>query len=154
MANLFALRDSRLNAFLFSDVGVEPNGTSLTVLSLLARLGKDPWDEAAGWAGQSKSAAVRLLTDSISQMPTNQQALDVAHSTALRLVDLLPAPEVRKPAILTWPALAAVPKGGLLAVVYISLFLVFNLWLAAVASIPDPAAGAASPEIHAVAPVN
>ena len=40
MANIFALRDLSLNAFLFSDVGVEANGTSLTILSLLARLGK------------------------------------------------------------------------------------------------------------------
>ena len=91
MANIYALRNSSLNAFLFSDVGVEANGTSLTILSLLARLGKDPWAEAAAWARKPKDAAIRVLTDSISQMPPNQQAFDDAFLTASRLVDLLPA---------------------------------------------------------------
>lgn len=36
MANIFALRDTGLNAFLFSDTGREFNGTGLTILSLLA----------------------------------------------------------------------------------------------------------------------
>lgn len=71
MANISALRDSSLNAFLFSDVGMEPNGNGLTILSLLARLGKDPWEEAAAWARKPKDAAICLLTDSISQMPPN-----------------------------------------------------------------------------------
>ncbi|MDQ2762302.1 MAG: hypothetical protein M3Y22_02050 [Pseudomonadota bacterium] len=150
MANVFAFRDSRLNAFLFSDVGMEPNGTSLTILSLLARLGKDPWDEAAAWARQPKDAAIRLLTDSISRMPPSQQAFDDAQLTASRLVNLLPAPEAPKVAAAMWPALAATPKGGLLALLYLSLFLVFNLWLAAAAPRPD-AAAAAAPAIHAVA---
>lgn len=147
MANIFALRDSSLNAFLFSDVGVEPNGTSLTILSLLARLGKDPWDEAAAWARQPKDAAIRLLTDSISQMPPNQQAFEEAHLTASRLIDLLPAPEAPKVAADLWPALAAIPKGGLLALVYLSLFLMFHLWLAAAPPKPD---ASAAPPLHAV----
>lgn len=145
MANMFAFRDSSLNPFLFSDVGMEPNGTSLTILSMLARLGKDPWDEAAAWAGQPKAAAIRLLTDSISRMPPNQQAFDDAQLTASRLVNLLPAPEAPKVAAM-WPALAATPKGGLLALLYLSLFLVFNLWLAAAAPKPD---AAAAPALHA-----
>lgn len=150
MANIFTLRDSSLNAFLFSDVGVEPNGTSLTVLSLLARLGKEPWDEAANWAAQPKGAAIRLLTESISQMPPNQQAFDDAQLTASRLVDLLPAPEAPKVAAAMWPALAAIPQGGLMAVLYLSLFLVFHLWLAAAAPKHD-AAAVGGPEIHAMA---
>ena len=42
------------------------NGTGLTILSLLARLGKDPRDEAAAWSRQPKDAAIAALTDSIS----------------------------------------------------------------------------------------
>ncbi len=132
MANIFALRDSSLNAFLFSDVGVEANGTGLTILSLLARLGKDPWTEAAAWARKPKDAAIRLLTDSISQMPPNQQALDDAHLTASRLVDLLPAPAtnvIRVPGSLP-SSLAAIPKSTLLVVVYAVLFVAFGSWLA------------------------
>ncbi|MEO6779829.1 MAG: hypothetical protein ABI407_02235 [Bradyrhizobium sp.] len=146
MANIFALRDSSLNTFLFSDVGVEPNGTNLTILSLLARLGKDPWDEAAAWARQPKDTAIRLLADSISQMPPNHQAFDDAHLTASRLVDLLPAPEAPKVAADLWPALAAIPSGSLLALLYLSLFLVFNLWLAAAVPKPD---AAVAPTLHA-----
>ncbi len=148
MANISALRDSGLNAFLFSDVGTEPNGTGLTILSLLARLGKEPWDEAAAWSRKPKDAAIRSLTDSISQMPPNQQAFDDAHLTASRLVALLPAPGAPSSATAMPSALAAIPKASMLALLYLSLFLVFNLWLAA-APKPD-AAGA--PVIHAAAP--
>ncbi len=147
MANNFALRDSSLNAFLFSDVGEERNGTSLTVLSLLARLGKDPWDEAAAWARKPKDAAIRLLTDSISQMPPNQQAFDDAHLTASRLVNLLPAPEGFSGPAAIRPALAAIPKATLWALLYLSLFLFLNFWLAAA---PKPVA-ADAPAIPPVA---
>ncbi len=133
MTNIFALRDSSLNAFLFSDVGVEANGTELTILSLLARLGKDPWTEAAAWARKPKDAAIRLLTDSISQMPPNQQALDDAHLTATRLVDLLPAPaaEIVRVSGSLPSTLAVVPKSAALVLVYAVLFIVFISWLAA-----------------------
>ena len=147
MATIFALRDSGLNAFLFSDVGTDPNGTGLTILSLLARLGKDPWDEAAAWSRQPRDAAITALADSISRMPPNQQALDDAHLTASRLVALLPTPGTASGATAMPSASAAIPKGSLLALVYFSLFLVLNLWLAA-APKPD-AAGA--PALHAVA---
>lgn len=147
MANIFALRDSSLNAFLFSDVGLEPNGTSLTVLSLLARLGKDPWEEAAAWAGKPKDAAIRSLTDSISQMPPNQQAFDDAHLTASRLVALLPSQEQARAAPGMPTSVANVPRAAWMVVAYLSLFLVFNLWLTA-ASKPD---AAAPPPTQAVA---
>lgn len=46
-SDVFALKKSGLEAFLYADVGIEANGSMLTILSLLARLGKDPWTEAA-----------------------------------------------------------------------------------------------------------
>ncbi len=49
-ADVFALKNSGLEAFLLAEVGTEWNGSGLTVLSLLARLGKDPWAEAATWS--------------------------------------------------------------------------------------------------------
>ena len=48
--NIFALKNSGLDAFLYADVGTEPNGSTLTILSMIARLGRDPWAEAANWA--------------------------------------------------------------------------------------------------------
>ncbi len=147
MANIFALRDSGLNAFLFSYVGTEANGTGLTILSLLARLGKDPWDEAAAWSRMPRDAAIRSLTDSIEQMPPNQQAFDDAHLTAARLVALLPTPGTPSGATAMPSALAAVPKANLLIFGYFALILALNLWLAAA---PKPGA-AATPAIHLVA---
>ena len=36
-------------AFLYAPIGEEENGTTLSVLSALARLGLDPWKQANGW---------------------------------------------------------------------------------------------------------
>jgi len=84
------LRASNLNSFLYADVGIEANGCGLTMLSVLARLGKDPWAEAALWSQKSKGAAVDALTQSIVLMQLRQPPDESARSTALRLIDLLP----------------------------------------------------------------
>jgi hypothetical protein len=89
-SDAFALKNSGLNAFLFAEVGEELNGSPLTILSVLARLGKDPWAEAAKWVNMPKAAIVERLTQSISQMPLCPQALTDARATAARLILLLP----------------------------------------------------------------
>jgi len=86
----FALKDSDLNAFLFADVGTELNGSTLTMLSVLARLGKDPWAEAAKWTKMSKVAAIDSLARSIGEMPLNPRALAETNAIATRLILLLP----------------------------------------------------------------
>jgi len=87
----FALKNSGLNAFLFAEVGTEQNGSTLTILSTLARLGKDPWAQAAEWARMPSAKTVDSLTQSISQMPLCEGGLKDARATAGRLVLLLPA---------------------------------------------------------------
>jgi hypothetical protein len=62
----------------------------LTVLSLLARLGLDPWAEAARFVTLPKSAAIACLAGNIAQTPLPPQALAEAQATATRLVRLLP----------------------------------------------------------------
>jgi hypothetical protein len=86
----FALKNSGLNSFLFAEVGTEQNGSPLTVLSVLARLGKDPWAQAAEWAKMSNAAMIEGLTASIAQMPLCPRALAEARVTSGRLVMLLP----------------------------------------------------------------
>ena len=54
-SDVFALEKSGLNTFLFAEVGTETNGSVLTVLSVLARLGRDPWEQAARWASLPKA---------------------------------------------------------------------------------------------------
>ncbi len=94
MANsdVFGLPNSSLNTFLFAYVGTEQNGSALTILSTLARLGLDPWVEAARWASLPKPAAVNCLAQSIVRMPLKSQELAEAPIIAARLVLLLPAP--------------------------------------------------------------
>jgi hypothetical protein len=90
-SDAFAFKNSGLNAFLFAEVGQELNGSPLTILSVLARLGKDPWAEAAKWASMPKAAIIERLTQSISQMPLCPQAFTDARATASRLILLLPS---------------------------------------------------------------
>jgi hypothetical protein len=87
----FALKNSGLDAFLFAEVGIEQNGSPLTVLSTLARLGRDPWAQAAEWARMPPAAIIAGLTQSIVQMPLCPRALADARATAGRLALLLPS---------------------------------------------------------------
>jgi hypothetical protein len=87
----FAVGHPALSRFLFAEVGTQPNGLPLTILSVLARLGQDPWAEAARWTKLPKSTTVDTLAQSIAQMPLMPQALAEARQTASRLVLLLPS---------------------------------------------------------------
>ena len=54
-----ALQRSDLNQFLFADVGMEANGMTLSVMSMLARQGSDPWGEAGRLAELTRAEATR-----------------------------------------------------------------------------------------------
>ena len=86
----FVLSNSPVNPFLFADVGIELNGSSLTVLSMLARLGNDPWAQASNWASQPMAVTVDRLAECIARMPLCSQSLAGARGTAARLALLLP----------------------------------------------------------------
>ncbi|MCW6511902.1 hypothetical protein [Lichenifustis flavocetrariae] len=87
----FASLPPSLNPFLYSGVGTELNGSELTVLSILARLGFDPWIEAGRLVTLPKAVAASWFAERISQMPLTAPALAGAAETASRLVALLPA---------------------------------------------------------------
>ena len=89
--NVFALKNSGVEAFLYADIGAELNGSTLTILSMIARLGRDPWAEATKWAALPRAGAIESLAQDIDQMPLVPSALAEAHATATRLVQLLPA---------------------------------------------------------------
>lgn len=88
-----ALQHSDLNPFLFADVGKELNGSTLTMLSVLARLGEDPWLEAGRWAKLPKAAAVECLVTTIAGFPLAPETGSDPRAVATRLVLLLPAQE-------------------------------------------------------------
>lgn len=121
-SDAFALKNSGLNEFLLAEVGNEVNGSPLTILSVLARLGKDPWTEAGRLARLPKAAVIDYLANSISQMPLSQQSLTDARATATRLILLLPSqvPLSRKRDAISarWPA---IPRWVPIAVVFAAL---------------------------------
>jgi hypothetical protein len=121
----YSLGHSEFNEFLFAVVGEEKSGMKLTVLSALARIGLDPWREAAHLAGMPKEAATRALASTIGALPEGDWKATDSRSIAVRLLDCLPmrssppadSPqdsgiEVRKPKLeapkwLVWIALGA-----------------------------------------------
>jgi hypothetical protein len=86
----FALQNSSFNPFLFAAVGPELNGSTLTVLSVLARLDEDPWSIAESWSRLPGPTVIDRLAERIRRMPLDPQALTEARSTASRLALLLP----------------------------------------------------------------
>jgi hypothetical protein len=118
-SDAFALQRSGLNPFLFAEVGTELNGSTLTILSVLARLGQDPWAEAAKWTKLPKATIIDRLAQSIAQMPLPAQEINEARSTASRLILLLPS-QVSRPteAPAVSKAVSMLPKWVLPAVCF------------------------------------
>jgi hypothetical protein len=82
-------RKSAFDPFLFSTIGEERNGMSLSVLSALARLELDPWDEAASLSGMPARAATERLTSLLCSLPSSHMEAPTS-ATVARLVGLLP----------------------------------------------------------------
>src|SRR3546814_14616778 len=87
----YSLGHSQFNDFLFAYVGEEKEGREVTVLSALARLGLDPWEEAARLSTLSEEAATSALTATIARVPEGNWRASDARAIALRLVDFLPS---------------------------------------------------------------
>lgn len=89
-SDVFALQHSALNDFLFAAVGMEANGTALSLVSVFARQGDDPWREAGKLLSLPKSAAIHSVASTIAGMPASVWTLADATAIATRLVALLP----------------------------------------------------------------
>jgi len=77
--------------FLFAPVGEDTNGMSLSVLSVLARMDIDPWQEAAALSGLPGKSATRRLASLIEALPDVPSARRDPATTAARLIALLPS---------------------------------------------------------------
>jgi len=89
---------SEFDVFLLAPMGEDRNGAPLSVLSALARLNVDPWEEAAALARLPFDAATRKLTSLIAALPVGSSARADPATVAHRLVTLLrsqPAPQSR-----------------------------------------------------------
>jgi hypothetical protein len=105
----YSLGHSALNAFLFASIGDEKSGVALTVLSALARLGIDPWTEAARLSALPKEASIAALAALIARLPEGDWQASDARTIALRLVEILP----QQPTSVLQPAVSASLGNGL-----------------------------------------
>ena len=85
-----ALLRSNLNDFLFANVGMEARGMTLSVISVLARQGLDPWQEAGRLADLLDAEATNSLARTIAGMPQSPWNLNDATVIARRLTGMLP----------------------------------------------------------------
>jgi hypothetical protein len=76
--------------FLFAPVGEDGNGMLLSVLSALARLNVDPWQEAANLARLPVKTATQQLASLIAKLPDGPSARPDPATIAARLIALLP----------------------------------------------------------------
>ncbi len=89
-AALAPLIGAEFDKFLYAPIREDRNGTPLSVLSALARLEVDPWQEAASLALMPKATAAVRLTALIAALPDEQTKDIPAKSIAADLVALLP----------------------------------------------------------------
>jgi hypothetical protein len=82
--------------FLFAPVADDANGMRLTMVTVLARTGVDPWDEAAGLAQLSRESAIQKLVSLLAGVPNGPSPGADTTTLAARLVALLHGS--RKPA--------------------------------------------------------
>jgi len=77
----------QFDLFLSAEIGVDPNGKEISVLSAFARTDLDPWREAASLALMPRDAATARLAAFISALPN---ARAPAQTIAGELIALLP----------------------------------------------------------------
>ena len=76
--------------FLYAPIAADRNEMSLSVLSALARLDIDPWEEAAELSELPKITAAQRLAALIAQLPGGRWTQADSMAIADRLVELLP----------------------------------------------------------------
>jgi len=103
-------RFSTLNAsyeeFLFAQVCEEANGMRLSVLSALARMNVDPWEEATRLAAMPKAIAEKTLLSSLDLVSGKSWKSPEAAAIVARLVRLLPQADEAAPLAATGNAQA------------------------------------------------
>lgn len=115
--------------FLYSPVASESDGTPVTLLTALARLGVDPWEEAADLALLSREPALQRLASRLEAMPNGPATAADTVNIATRLIGLLnrtSPSRAASPAVPAFPAAMKLPMGRSVAI-YCLLGLIFML---------------------------
>ena len=90
------------DAFLFASVGDDANGMPLTVVTLLARLGVDPWQEATDLAHLSIEAARERLgarLEAASRAPATEAETATVVKRLVALLHRVPARKSSAPQV-------------------------------------------------------
>jgi Arc/MetJ-type ribon-helix-helix transcriptional regulator len=87
--------NDEFNKFLFALVGTDRFGSQLSVVSALARLDLDAWDEAAALARLPREAAVTKLSTHLRRYPEIPRITQESGAIAARLITLLPRSAIR-----------------------------------------------------------
>ena len=87
-----ALRND-FDAFLYAPVGDDANGFPVTMLTVLARLGIDPWEEAEALAALPTESALQRLAARLEAMPNAPASAAATVDVASRLIKLLHRPK-------------------------------------------------------------
>lgn len=95
----------RFDEFLFASVCVDRGGHSLSVLSALARMDVDPWEEASRLAAMPNPSAVKTLAVALIQQKSWPDS--EAEAVAARLIQLLPRDSERPQTTAKTPASGA-----------------------------------------------
>ena len=88
---------SDFDDFLFASIGEDSTGAPVSLLTALARLDVDAWEEAASLARMSRESATQRLAKLLESLPNSPASAEPA-TIAARLVTLLhrkPAPTAR-----------------------------------------------------------
>jgi len=121
------------DGFLYAAVGEDRGGNTVSVLSTLARLGLDPWDEAADLADLPRADARSRLERLLARFG-DVPALRQDHEAIIpRLVDLLPTASGRRGGQgLVLPAASrAMGLGPIIAILMVVLFLAQSFFFGA-----------------------
>lgn len=133
-AVFFSGATSDFDDFLYAPIREDRSGLPLSVVSALARLDVDPWEEAARLAAMSGEAAIQRLSQLIASLPAQPPIEPESRSIAARLIALLPQQQVIPAALPKGAArIETAPKSSALtyAVYYVifMLFILMSQWL-------------------------
>jgi hypothetical protein len=155
-AALFPGTPSDFDDFLYAPIREDRSGLPLSVVSALARLDVDPWEEAAKLAAMSGEAATQRLSQLIASLPAQPPIDPECRGIAARLIALLPQrPVTAAPTHKNAARFETAPKSPALtyAIYYVifMLFILLSQWL--IGSREAPVQGEASVPSSITAPV-
>jgi hypothetical protein len=139
------------NAFLFASIDEDASEAPLSVVSVLARLDLDPWQEAAELTRLPRETAIQRLGALLTKLPGGPPAHSDSRTIALRLIALLPRPAV--PTIgSSWPGARLVAPANIDPALVMMLFLLMSVVAMATLGLTGHPSRASAPASSAALP--